>query len=106
MSATKSPLSEIISISDLPWQERQPGIRMKSLWEDAATKRRAVLSRIEPDATPPLHRHVGDELIFVIEGALSDEFGTVTAGSMGYRPNGRGDTFSPKHGAGAQAVMT
>ena len=99
MSATKSPLSEIISISDLPWQERQPGIRMKSLWEDAAKKRRAVLSRIEPDATAPLHRHVGDELIFVIEGALSDEFGTVTAGSMGYRPNGCVHTISTKQGA-------
>jgi len=106
MSATKSPLSEIISISDLPWQERQPGIRMKSLWEDAATKRRAVLSRIEPDATPPLHRHVGDELIFVIEGALSDEFGTVTAGSMGYRPNGCVHTISPKQGATVLAIIT
>ena len=62
MSATKTPLSEIISISDLPWQERQPGVRAKSLWADPATKRQAVLSRIEAGAKLPLHRHVGDEL--------------------------------------------
>jgi anti-sigma factor ChrR (cupin superfamily) len=106
MSVTKSPLSEIISISDLPWQARQPGVRMKSIWEDAATKRRAVLSRIEPDAKLPLHRHVGDELIFVIEGALSDEFGTVTAGSMGYRPDGCVHTISTKNGATVLAIIT
>ena len=105
MSATKSPLSEIISISDLPWQERQPGIRMKSLWEDAATKRRAVLSRIEPDATPPLHRHVGDELIFVVEGANADESGPVTTGNMNYRPNGCIHTVTTKNGATVLAVV-
>ena len=69
MTTTKSPLSEIISISDLPWQERQPGVRMKSIWEHPESKRRAILTRIEPDAKLPLHRHVGDELVFVIEGA-------------------------------------
>ena len=78
---TKTPLSEIISLSDLPWQERQPGVRAKSIWEHPETKRRAVLTRLEPGAQLPLHRHVGDELIFVIEGAVSDESGTVTAGT-------------------------
>jgi len=106
MSVTKSPLSEIISISDLPWLERQPGVRMKSLWEDKATQRRAVLSRIEPDAKLPLHRHVGDELIFVVEGALSDEFGTVTTGSVGYRPEGCVHTISTKTGATVLAIIT
>ena len=99
MSATKTPLSEIISISDLPWQERQPGVRAKSLWADPATKRQAVLSRIEAGAKLPLHRHVGDELLFVVEGALSDDFGTVTAGNMGFRPNGCVHTVSTANGA-------
>src|SRR6059036_3899853 len=106
MSTTKTPLSEIISVADLAWQERQPGVRMKTIWEHPETKRRAVMTRIEPDATPPLHRHVGDELIFVIEGALSDEFGTVTAGSMGYRPNGCVHTISTKQGATVLAIIT
>ncbi len=86
MTTTKTPLSEIITLSDLPWQERQPGVRMKSIWEHPETKRRALMTRIEPDATLPFHRHVGDELVFVIEGAITDEFGTVTAGNMGTGP--------------------
>jgi len=69
---TTSPRSQIISISDLEWREYQPGIRFKILWEDPPTKRRAQLTRFEPGAQLPLHRHVGDELIFVIEGAVSD----------------------------------
>jgi len=106
MSATKTPLSEIISISDLPWQERQPGVRAKSLWADPATKRQAVLSRIEAGAKLPLHRHVGDELLFVVEGALSDDFGTVTAGNMGFRPNGCVHTVSTANGATVLAILT
>ena len=106
MTTTKSPLSEIISISELPWEERQPGVRMKSIWEHPESKRRAVLTRLEPDAKLPLHRHAGDELVFVIEGAIEDEFGTVTAGNMGYRPNGCVHTVSARNGATVLAILT
>ncbi len=106
MATKDSPLSQIISISDLEWQEVQPGIRMKSLWLDEETKRRAVMSRIEPGAQLPMHRHVGDELLFVIEGAISDESGTVTPGNMGYRPNGCVHTVSSKKGATVLAIIT
>src|SRR5437870_11636114 len=64
------------------------------------------MTRIAPGAKLPLHRHVGDELVFVIEGALSDEFGTVTAGNMGYRPNGCVHTVSAKNGATVLAIIT
>ena len=106
MATTNSPLSEIISISDLEWQEGQPGVRRKNLWADPETKRRAVMTRIEPGAQLPRHRHVGDELVFVIEGAISDDFGTVTAGNMGYRPNRCVHTISSKNGATVLAVIT
>ena len=106
MSTTKTPVSEIISVSDLAWQERQPGVRMKNIWEHPATRRRAVMTRIEPDAKLPLHRHVGDELVFVIEGAISDEFGTVTAGNIGYRPDGCVHTVSTRNGATVFAIIT
>jgi anti-sigma factor ChrR (cupin superfamily) len=106
MTTTKTPLSEIISVSDLPWQERQPGVRMKSIWEHPETKRRVLMTRIEPDAKVPLHRHVGDELVFVIEGAIADEFGTVTAGNMGYRPNGCVHTVSTRNGATVLDILT
>src|SRR5207244_10718393 len=54
MSTTKTPLSEIISVADLAWPERQPGVRLKSSGEQAETKRRAVVTRSELDAQPPL----------------------------------------------------
>jgi mannose-6-phosphate isomerase-like protein (cupin superfamily) len=101
-----TPLSEIISIGDLAWQERQPGVRMKAIWEHAESRRKAVLTRIEPDAKLPLHRHVGDELVFVIEGAIGDEFGTVTAGNVGYRPDGCVHTVSSTNGATVLAIIT
>jgi anti-sigma factor ChrR (cupin superfamily) len=103
---TATPLSHIITLSDLAWQERQPGMRAKSIWEHPESQRRAVLTRIEPEAKLPLHRHVGDELVFVIEGALSDEFGTVTAGNVGYRPNGCVHRISTQHGATVLAILT
>src|SRR5438876_10815382 len=105
MSSMKTPLSQIISLSDLAWQERQPGVRAKAIWEHPESRRKAVMTRIAPGAKLPLHRHVGDELVFVIEGALSDEFGTVTAGNMGYRPNGCVHTISTKQGATVLAII-
>jgi anti-sigma factor ChrR (cupin superfamily) len=101
-----TPLSRIISISDLPWQERQPGVRGKNLWEHPESQRRAVLTRLEPGAKLPLHRHVGDELLYVVEGAIEDEFGAVTAGNMGYRPDGCVHAVSTTNGATVLAVIT
>ena len=103
--ATMQPMSRIISVSDLPWEERQPGVKRKLLWEDPATQRRAIMNRIEPRARFPRHRHVGDELVFVIEGTLSDEFGTITTGNMGYRPNGCVHNVTTQHGATVLAVV-
>ena len=103
---TTTPRSQIISINDLGWQDFQTGLRFKILWEDKPTKRRAQLTRFEPGAKLPLHRHVGDELIFVIEGAVSDESGAVTAGNVGYRPNGCAHTVSSKNGATVLAILT
>ena len=103
---TTTPLSQIIPLSELAWQERQPGVRTKSIWEHPESKRRAVMTRIEAGAKLPLHRHVGDELVFVIEGAISDDFGTITAGNMGYRPDGCVHTVSTANGATVLAIIT
>lgn len=98
--------SQIISVGDAAWQEMQPGMRMKNLWTHEETKRRAILARIDPSAQLPQHRHVGDEFVFVIEGEISDEFGTITAGSMGYRPNGCVHTVSCPKGVTLLAVIS
>jgi anti-sigma factor ChrR (cupin superfamily) len=107
MATQEQTRSRIIEVSSVPWQELQPGIRMKQLWMDEATKRRAVMARIESGAQAlPRHKHVGDEFVFVIEGAISDEFGTVTAGNIGYRPDGCVHTVASAHGATVLAVIT
>jgi anti-sigma factor ChrR (cupin superfamily) len=85
MTTAASPLSTIILVGDLQREERQPGVRAKSLWADAATKRRAVMARIEPGAQLPLHRHVGDEL--------------------NYRPNACVHAVTTKNGATVLAVV-
>jgi anti-sigma factor ChrR (cupin superfamily) len=63
-------------------------MKAKRLSPDPVTKRHAQLTRFEPKAFLSMHRHVGDELLYVIEGSMSEESGTVSAGSVGYRPNG------------------
>jgi len=103
---TTSARSQIIAVSDIGWQEYQPGISFKILWQDQTTKRRAQMTHFAPGAQLPLHRHVGDELIFVIEGAVSDESGTVTAGNVGYRPDGCVHTVTTKNGATVLGVLT
>jgi len=103
---TTHPRSRIIAVSDLEWQEYRPGISFKILWQDAETKRRAQMTRFAPGAELPRHRHVGDELIFVIEGSVSDESGTVMAGNVGYRPNDCVHTVNSRNGATVLAVLT
>jgi anti-sigma factor ChrR (cupin superfamily) len=103
-----SPASRIIAVTDVEWKQNEtlPGIRQKALWSDLATERRAVLTRFEPGATLPTHRHTGDEILYVIEGAIADESGTVSAGNMGYRPNGCVHNVSSRNGATVLAVIT
>lgn len=103
---TASPRSQIIPVNDVAWQEHSPGITYKVLWQDASTRRRVQMTRFAPGAQLPLHRHVGDELIFVIEGAVSDEAGTVSAGNVGYRPDGCVHTVTAGSGATVLAVLT
>jgi len=104
--AASDTASQIIRVSEREWEPMTPSIKLKSLWSDAATKRRAQLTRFEPGSTLPMHRHVGDELLYVIEGAISDESGTVAAGSVAYRPNGCVHSVSSKTGATVFAIIS
>src|SRR5499426_2629106 len=100
------PRSQIIAVNGVAWQACPPGFTFKVLWQDPPTKRRAQMTHFAPGAQLPLHRHVGDELIFVIEGAISDESGTVAAGNVGYRPDGCVHTVTTKNGATVLGVLT
>jgi anti-sigma factor ChrR (cupin superfamily) len=98
--------SQIIRVNDIEWSPMAPMIKAKVLWSDPATKRRAQLTRFEPGAALPMHRHVGDELLYVLEGAISDEHGTTTSGNVGYRPDGCVHSVNCKNGATVLAIVT
>ena len=102
----ESTASRIIEVSEIEWQPMHPGILAKPLWSDATTKRRVQLTRFEAGSKLNYHRHDGDEILYVIEGAISDEFGTVTAGNIGYRPNGCVHSVISKCGATVFAFIT
>ena len=104
-STTGNP-SQIIRVAEREWQKMSDTIKFKALWSDAATKRRAQITRFEPGAILPMHRHIGDELLYVIEGAIADESGTVAAGSVGYRPNGCIHNVTSKTGATVFAIIS
>ena len=93
-----APPSQVFSLSELEWVDARPGIRLKHIWEDKAAERRVVLARFEPGAVLPLHRHNGDELIFLIEGENADESGSVPTGNLSYRPNGCTHTVTSANG--------
>jgi anti-sigma factor ChrR (cupin superfamily) len=95
----------VFTLSDLPWIDTRPGVRQKRIWDDPARERRAILARFEPGATLPKHRHVGDELIFVLEGTNADESGPVATGNVNYRPNGCVHTVTTVNGATVLAVV-
>ena len=67
--------------------------------------RSALLARFEPGTTLPPHRHVGDELIFLVEGSNADESGVVATGCMNYRPNGCVHTVTTQNGATVLAFV-
>ena len=105
ITASSNP-SQIIRVCEREWEPMSATIKFKSLWSDPASKRRAQMTRFEPGATLPMHRHVGDELLYVIEGAISDESGTAAAGSVGYRPNGCIHSVTSKTGATVFAIIS
>lgn len=101
-----APPSQLIVAGESEWQTMTPTLKAKVLWSDPTTKRQLRLTRFEPGAKLALHRHVGDELVYVIEGAISDEFGTVRAGDFGYRPNQCVHTVTSPNGATIIALLT
>ena len=106
MAAETSNPSQIIEVAEIAWESITPTIKAKMLWSDPATKRRVQLTRFEPGASLSMHRHVGDELLYVIEGSISDESATVSAGSVGYRPNGCVHSVTSKNGATVFAIIS
>ena len=80
--------STYLDVSKIEWEPTKfPGVYMKRLYEDPSGKL-TTLTKMDPGAVLPDHRHVGLEQSFVIEGALVDEDGTCTAGNFVWRRAG------------------
>jgi len=105
-AAIAGPPSQNFNLAEIAWADAMPGVRHKTIWTDKETKRRLALVRFDAGAKLPRHKHVGDELIFVIEGSVSDESGEVVAGNANYRPNGCTHTVTSKNGATVFALVT
>jgi anti-sigma factor ChrR (cupin superfamily) len=98
------PTSQYVAAAGRPWIERRPGVHWKVLFEDG--EQRTVLVRYAPGAVVPRHRHLGDEQIYVLEGSVSDDTGTCTAGDYARRPPGCVHTVHSASGALVLAVMS
>ncbi|MCI0547489.1 MAG: cupin domain-containing protein [Candidatus Rokubacteria bacterium] len=88
MSAKATDRSTYLDVSKIDWvPTRFPGVFTKTLYEDASGKVTS-LTRMEPGAVLPDHRHVGIEQSYVLEGTLVDDDGACTAGNFVWRRAG------------------
>ena len=76
------------------WEALRPGVSVRRLWGDSSAGPSVALLRYEPGASVPAHRHAGFELIYVLEGAQSDERGRYEAGTLVVNPEGDAHSVS------------
>jgi anti-sigma factor ChrR (cupin superfamily) len=80
--------STYLDLAKMDWEPSPfPGVWNKVLYEEPSG-RRTILTRFEPGATLPRHRHVGLEQTFILEGSLVDDDGECTAGNFVWRRPG------------------
>ena len=75
------------------------GIEVQDLYREDGHPEHIRLARFAPGAATPDHVHAGGEEVFVIEGAVEDEFGTHPAGTWLRYPDGSRHTVSAPSGA-------
>jgi anti-sigma factor ChrR (cupin superfamily) len=84
--------TELLDLVDAPptpvdpsrysWQELAPGIRIHEVRSDPERNMRACLVWAKPPARTPPHRHLGDEVILVLQGRMRDDRGTYGPGQI------------------------
>jgi anti-sigma factor ChrR (cupin superfamily) len=80
--------STYLDVSKIEWEPtKYAGVYIKRLYEDPSG-RQTTLTRMEPGAKLPSHRHVGIEQSYVLAGTLVDDDGTCTAGNFVWRRAG------------------
>lgn len=71
-----------LDLTAYAWQEVCPGVKVHVVKEDPARGLRACLVWGVPGAVHPRHRHLGDEVILVLQGTIADERGTYGPGQI------------------------
>jgi anti-sigma factor ChrR (cupin superfamily) len=95
-----SPPSTYLDVVNMPWEKSKfPGIETKVLHAEKKGGLSAVLLRLAPGASVPLHEHTGIEMTYVIEGSLEDDDGAATAGNFVWRPAGNTHVAHAPNGA-------
>jgi putative transcriptional regulator len=65
------------------WTELSPGVWL-SAWQRTLSGTNICLLRMAHDAPVPAHRHTADELLLVLRGAFSDEYGHYALGDVAH----------------------
>lgn len=92
--------SRFLNVDELPWKPTQvEGIDMKVLMQDKESGLLTALFRWQPGTELPLHEHVEVEQTYVLEGAIVDAEGEVSAGNYVWRPRGNRHVARAPQGA-------
>ncbi len=90
--------SEVLQDTATGWGALREGVSFRLLFQDPDSGYQVGLIRYEPGASVPLHRHVGDEHIYILSGSQQDERGLYPAGSYIYNPEGSEHSISSQEG--------
>jgi hypothetical protein len=71
-----------LDTSAYAWEEPFPGMRICEVRSDPSRLMRGCVVWAKPGACTAPHRHLGDEVILVLSGALRDERGSYHAGQI------------------------
>jgi anti-sigma factor ChrR (cupin superfamily) len=71
-----------VDVGAYTWDEVLPGVHMHTVKEEPERGVRKVLVWARPGARYPSHRHLGDEEILVLQGALRDRRGVYGPGQI------------------------
>jgi anti-sigma factor ChrR (cupin superfamily) len=78
-----------LDLDSVAWRTtKRPGISIALLWRDESTHDAAVLIRMDPGCRYPLHRHVGDEDVLVLQSGFRDDLGEYATGTFHRFPAG------------------
>ena len=84
----------------LDWQPRNDtGVWQKPLYRQGGYREWTQLLKLDPGAQSPPHEHPNGEEVFVIDGAIEDEFGASPAGTWIRYPPGSSHTVKSLKGA-------